>query len=213
VKTLVKIAIVGAVLAGFFYLFVRSARDVLAEPYVANRQHLEGWTLALETPATPTSPILVVRTSQAFANGLYKEIFSRMMESMSSSTASGVPVILGGEYELALAGRYSPDALLQAARSAGLESAGFTPVCVAARRVSEPGGTRQVHFVIFNAPAFVAFRKQIVQDLQPPPDAGAFSATSLSPVLIVAATDPNFDRWLPISTTAEQDCVAPITVN
>jgi hypothetical protein len=213
VRILIRIAVVAAILAGFFYLFIRSARDVLAEPYVVDRQQLEGWTLALETPATPTSPILVVRPSQAFGNGLYKQIFSRMMESMSSSTAGGVPVILSGEYELALAGHYSPEALLQAARTAGLESAEFTPVCVSARRVSEPGGTRQVHFVIFNAPAFVAFRTKIGHDSQPSPDAGAFRATSLSPVLIVAATDPNFDRWLPISATAAQDCVAPITVN
>ncbi len=131
---------------------------------------------------------------------------------MSSSTASGVPVILAGEYERALAGRYSPEALLQAARTAGLESAEFTPICVAVRRVSEPGGTRQVHFVIFNAPALADFRAQIASELQAAPSAGAFGAVSLSPVLIVAATDPNVDRWLPLSATAEQDCLAPITV-
>lgn len=205
-------AVVVAIVAGFFYLFVRSARNVLAEPYVVERQHVQGWTLALETPVAPTSPMLVVRPSQGFGNGLYKQIFSRMMESMSSSTGSGVPVILGGEYQLALAGRYSPEALLQAARTAGLESGAFTPVCVSTRRVSEPGGTRQVHFVIFNAPALVDFRAQIAREHRASQSAGTFSATSLSPVLIVAATDSSFDRWLPISADAE-DCLAPITVN
>jgi hypothetical protein len=212
VKILIKIAVVLAIVGGFFYLFIRSARSVLSEPYIVGQQHLEGWTLTLETPATPTSPILVARPSQALAGGLYTQIFSRMMESMSGSTGGGVPVILRGEYERAVADLYTPQALLEAARTAGLESAGYTPACVSVQRVSEPGGTRQVHFVIFDAPAFVNFRTQIARELQASPTGGTFDAASLSPVLIVAATDPNFDRWLPISANVDRDCLAPIAI-
>ena len=98
--------------------------------------------------------------------------------------------------------------LLAAARSAGLEGATLQPRCLGYRRVSDPGGTRQLYFLLFDAPAF----EQI------PPAAGgdgprrgrAFDPDALSPVLLIAGADTTFDSWLPLRADPGKDCVAPI---
>jgi hypothetical protein len=201
-----------AVAGGFLYLFLRSAQSVRSEPYLIEQQYLAPVTLTLQTPVTSTSPMLVLQPPQQFGSRLFNQVFSRMMESMKGSAADGVPVILGGEYERALAGRYTPQELLEAAQAAGLDSTDFTPVCVAVRRVSEPGLAQQAYFVIFEWPALVEFREQVAREIETLPTAGAFDAASLSPVMIIAATDVDFDRWLPISARAVSDCIAPIGV-
>ncbi len=212
-KLIVKIVVVFAVLAGFLYLFLHTARDVRSEPYTVDRQHLQPWTLSIEVATRSTSPVLVVKPPQELGSGLFGQVFQRMMESMKGSAGSGVPLVLRDEYELALAARYTPQALLDAARAAGLESASITPVCVAMRRVSEPGLTRQMYFVIFDAPAVVAFRQQLAKDLPPTPGFAPFDPAALSPILIIGASDADFDRWLPLQARADADCVAPITIS
>jgi hypothetical protein len=160
----------------------------------------------------PSSPLLVARPPQQFGRELFGQIFSRMRESLRGVRDAGVPVILRAEYALSLAGRYTPQQLLDAARAAGLESAAFTPVCVAIRRVSEPGLTREVYFVIVDSPAVLQFRRQIAAALDSPA-AAAFDPASLSLLLMIGGTDADFERSLPTSATAEADCVAPIVID
>ncbi len=212
-KLLVKLVVALVVLGAFGWMFLRTARDARAEPYVVERQHLRPWTLAIGDGASSRSPMLVVRPPQELGSGLFSQVFSRMMESMKGVSGAGVPIVLREEYELSLAGRYTPEALLDAARAAGLESADFTPECVAVRRVSAPGLNRQVYFVIFKAPAFTRFREQLAREIQGSPATGVFDASALSPVLLVGATDSEFDSWLPIRAVPVDDCRAPITVN
>jgi hypothetical protein len=210
-RILVRIAIVLAALAGFLYLFFRSAESVRSEPYVLERQHTAPWTLALDAVTLASAPMLVARPPQDFGGELFNQIFMRMMESLKGSVMAGVPLVLRGEYDLSLAGPYTPDALLEMARTAGLDRGAFTPVCVATRRVSEPGRTRQVYFVIFESPAFVDFRARIGRALDGVA-ATRFDAASLSPVLVLGGTEADFDRWLPIAASADRDCVAPIRI-
>ena len=209
-KLIVRIAIALVVIAGFFYLFLRTAHDVRTEPYAVSSRHLQSWTLTMETATRGSSPVLTVRPPQELASGLFGQIFQRMMESMKGSVGTGLPLVLRDEYELGLAGRYTPQALLDAARDAGLENTPFTPVCVATRRISQPGLTRQLYFVLFDAPAVVAFRQQLAAGLDGAP--GAYDPATLSPVLLIGASDADFDSWLPIRAT-EADCVAPIAIN
>lgn len=212
-RLLVKVVVALLVVALFGWLFLRTAHDVRSEPYAVERQHLQRWTLSLETAVQGKSPMLVLRPAQDFGSALFSQIFQRMMESMKGTIGGGMPLVLSDEYEFALAGRYTPQALLDEARAAGLEQATVTPVCVATRRISEPGLTRQMYFVIFDAPAVVAFRERIAAGLQRAPGLGTFEAAALSPVMIIGSSDGDFDRWLPLSATADTDCLAPIAIN
>jgi hypothetical protein len=112
--------------------------------------------------------------------------------------------VLHLEFNRGLAARMTPVALLAAARAAGLESATHEPRCMAYRRFSEPGMTRQIYFAVVESPAIVAFRQQLARTAD-----GALDAAALTPVMFVGASDAVFDRWLPIRAE-EADCVAPI---
>lgn len=212
-KLLLKVGIAALLLAGFFVLFLRTAHDVRSEPYVVERTTLSPWVVALEAPERSRSPQLVVRPPQAFGSGLFSQVFQRMMESLRGSTAGAIPVILRDEYELALASRYTPEALLEAARAAGLASEAPVPVCLAMRRVSQPGLTRSLYFVIFDAPAIEAFRRRLADEVAGEPAAAVFDPQSLSPILIIGSSDDAFDAWLPLRADPATDCLAPITVN
>lgn len=207
---LVKVLIALIALAGFFYLFRRSIESVRSEPYVIQRQHTEPWTLATASATSLTSPIVVARPPADFGSRLFDQIFERAMESMKGTSGAGVPLVLRGEYERSLAGRYTPESLLEMARAAGLDRTAFTPVCVAIKRVSEPGRTRQLYYAIFDSPAFVEFRARLGREAGP--STPSFDPAALSPILIVGGTEGDFDQWLPIAASADRDCVAPIKI-
>lgn len=198
-RSLIKIAVGILALAAFAVLFMRSLEDARAEPYTVDRAHLSSWTVALETASTATEPLLVLRGSSELAAGVFKQIFARAMESLNSPVAPAIPIVLRGEFDRVVGDQVTPDAMLAAARAAGLDSAIPSPVCLVHRRISEPGGVRQVYLVLFDAPAIAQFRRQIGLD----PEA-------LSPVMFVAGAGADFNSWLPQRVDAASDCIAPV---
>ena len=193
---LIKVGVGIAVLAAFGVLFMRSLDDARTSPYTVERQHLDGWTVVAESSAAPSDPVVSLRPAPVLAAGLFRQIFSRAMESLNTPAAPAIPLVLKGEFDRHLADTLTPEALLTAARSSGLESAEVTPRCLVHRRVSEPGGTRQVYFVLFDAPAISQFRRQLGLD-----------AAAFSPVMFVAGAGTDFNSWLPQFANAESDCV------
>ncbi len=200
-SALVKIAAGVAAAVVFGFLFVRSLDDARTTPYTVPAQHLSGWTLALESTSVPNDPMLVLRPSPELASGLFKQIFSRAMESLNTPGSPSVPLVLRGEFDRVVGDQLTPDALLAAARDAGLASAAPVPRCLVHRHVSEPGGVRQVFFVYFDAPGVAQFRRQIGLD-----------PAAMSPVLAVAGAGANFNTWLPQHVDPEADCLAPVEV-
>lgn len=190
----------GVVLLGLFaFLFVRSLHDTRTEPYTVPPQHLRTWSLALEPASNPNDPVLVLRPAAELASGLFKQIFARSMESLTTPTAPALSVVLKSEFDHDVGDQMPEDALVAAARAAGVESAP-TPRCLVQRRVSVPGRTRQVYFVSFDAPAIVQFRRQLGLDSE-----------ALSPIVFVAGADADFNSWLPLRVS-ETDCLAPIDI-
>lgn len=201
-----KLAIGIVVLAGLGYLFAYSLETSLSEPYTVEPARLGPWTLVIEAADGPGAPLLSLRTGQELVSGLFRQLFQRKMESMNTPVTASIPVVLHAEFDRGLAGRLTADDVLAAAREAGLESASHVPKCLAHRRISEPGQTRQTYFVVMDSPAIAAFRASLAQQGQ-----GLFEAQAVTPVLFVGATDPDFDRWLPIRAT-DEDCVSPVQV-
>ena len=180
---------------------MRSLNDARTTPYTVQRQHLRQWTLALEPAPNAGDPLLGLRAAPELASGLFRQVFSRAMESLVAPADPAIPLVLRGEFDRVLGDQLTQDALITAARTAGLESTAVVPRCLVHRRVSEPGGTRQVYFVVFDAPAVLAFRQQLGLD------PGAFS-----PVLFIAGAGPDFNSWLPQRVNIEADCLAPVEV-
>jgi hypothetical protein len=208
-KLLIRGAAAIVVLAGLGVLFVRSARDVRTAPYSVPAGQLATWTLTLEPATEGSGYLLSLRADPMLTSGVFKQIFARAAESMSAPSAGAIPLVLNSEFDRAMAGRLSPDDLLQMARAAGLDQARPEPVCLALRRISEPNVTRQVYFVLFTLPALDVFRRQVAERLGP---SAEFDEAAQSPVVLVAASDAAFERWLPIRADAATDCTAPIVV-
>ncbi len=196
---LIKLAVGLGAATAFGFLFMRSLHDTTRAAYTAPRQHLQRWTLVLEPAPRPTDPLLALRPTPELASGLFHQVFSRTMESLEAPGAPAVPVVLRDEFDRVVRDQFTQEALLAAARGAGLETAGITPRCLVHRRVSEPGGTRQVFFVLFDAPSVSQFRQQL--GLEP---------AALAPVLFIAGSGADFNSWLPQRVNAEADCLAPV---
>ena len=180
---------------------MRSLDDARTTPYTVEQRHLRGWTLALDPAPNASDPLLGLRPAPELASGLFRQVFSRAMESLISPAAPAIPLVLRGEFDRVVGDQLTTEALIAAARTAGLESASITPRCLVHRRVSEPGGTRQVYFAVFDAPAVLAFRQQLGLD------PGALSA-----VLFIAGAGPDFNSWLPQRVNVETDCLAPLEI-
>jgi hypothetical protein len=211
-RTLIKIAVALAALAVVGVLFVRSARSVRAEPFEVPRDRMTGWTLTVEPPDTGSGVLLSLQPQRELAGGLFNQLFARTGESLSGPVPAAIPLVLRSEIDQRPAAALAPEALLLLAREAGLETATFQPRCMAHRRVSAPGVTRQLYFVLFDLPAFDAFRRQVAQRLRDGGGASAFDPAAQSPALIVAATDAAFRSWLPLKADAETECFAPVSV-
>jgi len=212
-RTLVKIVIVLAALAVLAVMFVRSARSVRSEPFEAARARMTGWTLAIEPPDTGSGVLLSLQPQRELAGALFNEVFARSGESLSGPVPPGIPLVLRSEIdERTAAPAVTPQSLLSLAREAGLETATFVPRCMAHRRISAPGVVRQLYFVLFDLPAFDAFRRQVAQRLREAGATSPFDPAAQSPALIVAASDAAFSRWLPLKADVAKECFAPVTL-
>ncbi len=198
----IKAVIVLTVLAGGGWLFVRSAQDARAEPYQVSARHLQGWTLGLDTAADSQGSVVSLRPPPELPMNLFRQLFSRQMESMGTPSQPGIPLALRQE----LPSTMTPEMVLSLAQSAGLDRAAIVPTCVGYRRVSAMGATRQLYYVLFSVAGFEAFRTALAQQAGP-----ALSPEALSPVLMMAA-QPDFSGWMPIGAGAKADCVAPVVV-
>jgi hypothetical protein len=198
---IVKLGIAAVAIGVFAVLFMSSLEDTRTEAYTVERAHLRSWSLALEPASTANEPLLVLRPSPELAADLFKQIFARAMESLNSPTAPSIPLVLRGEFDRVVGDQLTQDAMLGAAKTAGLETTNPTPRCLVHRRISEPGGVRQTYLVFFDAPAIAQFRRQIGLD-----------ADALSPIMFVAGAATDFNSWLPQRVNADADCLAPIEI-
>jgi hypothetical protein len=159
-RLLIKAAVIVVLLGGLGWLFVRSAQNVRSEPYEIARARLTGWTLAVDQAPNASGVLLGLQPDKQTAAMLFGQVFSRTGESLSGPVPAAIPLVLQSEFDRARAGTITPEALLASARAAGLESAPFEPRCMAHRRISEPGITRQVYFLRLDWPALLPFRQQ-----------------------------------------------------
>ncbi len=212
-STVIK-ALVGVLALGALgVLFVRSARNVGAEPYTISRDRLAQWTLGVDPAADASGVMLALWPQSTLAAPLFSQLFARSGLSLSGPSPVAMPVLLKSEFDQAVAGVLAPEALLALARDAGLESAPPVPLCMATRRVSQPGSTREVFFLRLEQPAFGEFRRQLLQQIRAAGgSADRFDPAGLSPVVILAASDEGFASWLPLRAEATSDCLAPIVV-
>ena len=205
-RLLVRVAVIVVVLVALGVLFMRSVRQTRAEPYDVPALHLQNWEFAIEPGNAPNSVLVAMRPPRELASALFRQLFTRHAESFNGPVQPGVPLVLQDEFNRSFAGTTTPGELLELARRAGLESTPPTPRCMAYRRDSAPGVTRQLYFVVFDSPAYERFRQEAGTRAMV---GSGFDPGALSPVMFVAASDENFNQWLPLRVS-ESDCIAEV---
>jgi hypothetical protein len=208
-RVLIKVLLVIAALGVMGFLFLRSVQSTRSAPYTIESSQLRNWTVAVEPGNAPNSVVIAARPPRELASALFRQLFSRLAESLNGPAYPMVPLLLQDEFNRSFAGRVTSGDLLAVARDAGLESTVFEPRCMGYRRESAPGVTRQLYFVVYEAPAFRRFREQIATMAEP---GTGYDPAALSPVMPTAASDADFNRWLPIRVN-DADCVASIAVD
>jgi len=208
-KSAMKVVVGLALLAIVAVLFIRSVRSTRAEPFAIQRESLTGWMLVMQPSDDPLRSWLAVSPATQLAASLGREIFSRGGESVNYPTSALVPLLLHSEFDRGFAGSVAPETILSLAREAGFESMEWQPRCMGYRRLSEPGLTRGVYFLLFEAAPFARFRQQL-SELLSGSARDLFDPAALSPVLIVAGLDGDFGRWMPLRADPEVDCLAPV---
>src|SRR6187401_34947 len=103
-RALLRVAIALAAVAVFGYLFIHSLETTRSEPYTVARAHVGKWTLVLEPAEGPNAPLLSARTGDELVPVLFRQLFARANESMSSPSTSSIPVVLHGEFDRGFAG-------------------------------------------------------------------------------------------------------------
>ena len=206
-QTLVKLGLGLIALIVVPWLFVRTLQDTIAEPYAVEAAALSGWTLVLADPARPAVWAVGLQPPALFRSGLFDQLFDRTMASMTSPLDDVLPIVLGRELGGGPGARPSPEAIRQAADEAGLERARLNPVCMAVKRETFAGRTREFHFVLFDIPEAESFRRRLGELA----GEGAGAALGdLDLILPIAGSDAAFESWWPVVVDRETDCQAPV---
>lgn len=209
-QTWVKIGLGAVAIAVLPWLFLKTVRDSIAEPYRVDEAALTGWTLALADPARPGFSALGLRPPPQLVPALFDQLFNRTMESMTSPGEPLLPIVLQSEFQSVLGAVFSPDQLLEVARDARLEQTRLEPVCMGVKREPSAGRSRQLYFVLFDAPEVAAFRQALGRAAAERGGPGAFGATAFDLILPVAGSDPGFATWWPMTVDRRVDCQATL---
>ena len=199
------IALVPIALAVLAVLFMRSLDDTRAEPFTVRSAQLTGWTLASNPDASPGQPLLILSPPAELPMRLFRQVFTRAGESLTTPNLPGIWLALADELRGAA---ISEADLLTLARDAGLERSKLVPRCMAYRRESQPGSTRQLYFVWFELPELQGFR-QALADRVAKASGPPLNPETLQPVMMLAAA-PDFSRWMPLEPVTEKECMASV---
>jgi hypothetical protein len=208
-RTLWKLVVAILIAGGLAWLFLKTLRDTIADPYVIGAGALSGWSLVLDESDSGIA-LLALHPPEQVRSELFRQLFQRTMISLSSPAIAAMPVVLQSEYAESLQTVLGQDEILRMAREAGLEREPLEPVCVAVRQDASGGRTRQLFFAVFEAPAFERFRERLAVLHRERGAAGAFDAGALRPMLPIAASEREHTRWPLPAIDPEVDCRAPL---
>ena len=197
------ILVVGGVGAWRLWLRPGDAGLVAIPPGTLSR-----WTLVASDGTDPW--VVGMKPPDALVSMLFREASRRAGRTLIAPPHSALPLVLRSEFDDALQGVYGTDSVLRIARDAGIEDEAFAPVCLAHRTASGPSGGADVYFVPFTSTAFNHIRGDLVPAEPEHAGIGVYDPGTLTPILIVGASDSSFDRWWPLPFDQSSDCEAPL---
>ena len=194
-----------AFVAGLAWLWLesRTQRSVTFEASAFAR-----WPIVVSNGTDPW--IVALAPPEAVMATLTKEATRRAGRPLFAPAHPGMPLVLRTEFDEALQGVYGTDSVLRMARDAGVDATHLQPVCLAHRVSDGPSGRAEIYFVPFESPEFWQLRTDLTPTEPEHAGIGVYDPSSLTPILVVGATDASFDRWWPLRFNPAEDCVGVV---
>ncbi len=201
-----RIAIGAILLVVLGWLFMRSVRDVRSTPYTVRAADLQGWQVITEGDS---DTLVGLQPPSSLTSDLFNQVFTRNMESITSSANPQIPVVLRLE---ATAMNSQAAQIASIITEAGLGSTPLVPACFGTRR-TEPPASRDYYFIHFEPATLVTVRERLRDALQAQGvDVSGFDPSDVQATLVIASTDAAVRSTLPFEFDRARDCVAPVSV-
>lgn len=196
------------VLAGAaWYLTLGHRTDV---PVSVAPEVLARWTLVVSDGTDPWT--VGVRPPDALMNMLFEDATRRTGRTLVRPPHPALPLVLRSESDEGLQGVYPTDSVLRIARQAGIEDVEFQPVCLAHRTRRRPESAAELYFAAFTSAPFAQFRIDLTPPQPEHAGVGIYEPATLSPILMIGATDNDFAAWWPLQFDPALDCESPLVL-
>ena len=206
-KFLLIITTATAVVAALVWLVVL---DQQSEPYTIESAMLTGWKVVIGTAEDPW--VMAVQPPAALTSSLFQQIEKKVGRSLVAPPHSALPLVMRKEHDDALLGVFGVTDIDRMARGTFSNTSRFEPVCIGHLVDERDGSSGELFFLAVNSREFNDVRIEIQPDFPEHAGIGIYEAGSLTPVLPIATTDKNFERWWPIKLDQAVDCQAQVLV-
>jgi hypothetical protein len=196
-----------AVVAALVWLVVLDQRS---EPYSIESTMLSGWKIA---PGGPEDPwVIAVQPPAALTATLFQQVSTKVGHSLVAPPHSALPLVMRKEHDDALQGVFGVTDIDRMARGIFSDASRFEPVCIGHLVDNRNGSSGELFFLAVNSREFNDLRIEIQPDFPEHAGIGIYEAGSLTPILPIATTDADFDRWWPIRLDEAVVCQAQVLV-
>ena len=206
-KSLLITLAAAAVVAALVSMVVLDQRS---QPYTIDGALLTGWQLV---PGTAEDPwVIAVQPPAALTSSLFQQISRKIGRSLVAPPHSALPLVMRKEHDDALQGVFGVTDIDRMARGTFSDSSRFEPVCIG-HIVDDRNDSRgELFFLAVNSREFNDLRIEIQPDFPEHAGIGIYDAGSLTPILPIATTDKDFERWWPIRLDEAVNCQAQVLV-
>jgi hypothetical protein len=207
VKSLLITMGAAAVVAALVLLVVLDQRS---EPYSIDGRLLTGWTILTGTAADPW--VISVEPPTALTSSLFQQVSRKVGRALVPPPHSALPLVMRKEHDDALQGVFGLTDIDRMARGTFSETSRFEPVCMGHLVDDRSGSKGELFFLAINSREFNDLRIEIQPDFPEHAGIGIYDAGSLTPILPIASTDNDFERWWPIRLDEAVNCQAQVLV-
>jgi hypothetical protein len=184
--------------------------DQRSEPYSIDGHLLAGWKVVTGTAADPW--VIAVEPPAALTSSLFQQVSEKVGRALVPPPHSALPLVMRKEHDDALQGVFGLTDIDRMAHGTFSETSRFEPVCMGHLVDDRNGSKGELFFLAVNSREFNDLRTEIQPDFPEHAGVGIYEAGSLTPILPIATTDTNFERWWPIRLDETVNCQAQVHV-
>lgn len=205
-KVLLILVVPTLVIAALVSLIVIDRRS---EPYSIDAAMLTGWKLMLGTAEDPW--VIAAQPPDALRSSLFQQVSRKVGRVLTPPPHAALPLVMRKEHDDALQGVFGVTDIERMANGTFSSASRFDPVCIG-HLVDRNSGSGELFFLAVNSKEFNELRIEIQPDFPEHAGIGIYDAGSLTPILPIAMTETDFDRWWPIRLDEAVDCQAQVIV-